>query len=536
MRKLFTTIVMAALALTASATDYNDNMRVTLDGTTIFKGATTISVDVEDAAKGTYVLNLKNFVLSADAAVGNIHVTNVPSTTYSDGTVTLATEQEITIEPGDLEGVKNWLGPMLQEVPVKVYGRIKGGKLYANIVIDNSLGYITVDFGENGYQIGNSDFELFHEAKYKEATSDEPDFWHSFMSSTGELANMVSGASHTFINDADDDAANVRPGSTGSKSLKLISTVVEMGVAPLTIKIPANGTVTTGRLQAGSATASNASNCSFMDLSKTDVDAIGDPFEARLNGQPDAMKVWVKFKQGPLAKKNKAYVYATVNAVITDGTYYQDPEGKNNFKNVVAKATNNMIESKDFAWQELTVPFDYDTYAANNAKTKAILVTFSTNAQPGVGSTNSQKPDELWIDDMSLVYYSQLSAMTVKGNAVAAFNKDTYEYNIDVDGAITADDIKVAATGRQALVDKKVEKTAEGYKATVSVTAADYSETHVYTLNIKNVASGIDNVENTANAAPAAIYNAAGQRVSNMTKGLNIVKMDNGNVKKVLKK
>ena len=119
MRKLFTTIVMAALALTASATDYNDNMRVTLDGQTIFKGATTISVDVEDAAKGTYSLNLKNFVLSADAAVGNIHVTSVPSTTYSDGTVTLATEQEIVIEPGDLPGVKQWLGPSLQEVPVR---------------------------------------------------------------------------------------------------------------------------------------------------------------------------------------------------------------------------------------------------------------------------------------------------------------------------------------------------------------------------------------------------------------------------------
>ena len=35
MRKFFTTIVMAALALTASATDYNDNMRVTLDGNTL---------------------------------------------------------------------------------------------------------------------------------------------------------------------------------------------------------------------------------------------------------------------------------------------------------------------------------------------------------------------------------------------------------------------------------------------------------------------------------------------------------------------
>lgn len=534
MRKLFTTIVMAALALTASATDYNDNMRVTLDGQTIFKGATTISVDVEDAAKGTYSLNLKNFVLNADAAVGNIHVTSVPSTTYSDGTVTLATEQEIVIEPGDLPGVKQWLGPSLQEVPVKVYGRIKGGKLYANITINkDELGYITVDFGENGYQIGNSDFELFHEAKYEEATSDEPDFWHSFMSSTGKFAYMVSKATHTYINDVLDDDNNVRPGSTGSKSLKVVSTIVDMGFA----KIPANGTVTTGRLQAGAASASSTDNCSFLDLSKTDVDAIGDPFEARLNGQPDALKVWVKFKQGPLAKKKKAYVYATVSAVITDGTYYQDPEAKSvTYKNVAAKAVNNKIESKDFAWQELTVPFDYDTYAANKAATKAILVTFSTNAQPGVGSTDASKVDELWIDDMSLVYYSQLSALTVKGNAVAAFDKDTYEYNLTCNGEISADDIKVAATGRQALVDKKVEKTAEGYKATVSVTAADYSETHVYTLNIKNVASGIDNVENTDNAAPAAIYNAAGQRVSNMTKGLNIVKMNNGNVKKVLKK
>lgn len=529
---------MAALALTASATDYKDNMRVTLDGTTIFKDATTISVDVEDTSKGTYELNLKNFVLNADAAVGNIHVTNVPSTTYSDGTVTLATEQEIVIEPGDLPGVKDWLGPMLQEVPVKVFGRIKGGKLYANIVIDNSLGYITVDFGENGYQIGNSDFELFHEAKYEEATSEEPDFWHSFMSSTGKFASMVSGTPKTFINDVEDDDANVRPGSAGKKSLKVVSSVVELDFGLVKSKIPANGTITTGRLQAGSMDAASSDNCSFMDLSKTDVDSIGDPFEARLNGQPDALKVWVKFKQGPLAKKNREYVYATVSAVITDGTYYQDPEAKGvTYKNVVAKATNNKIESKDFAWQELTVPFDYDTYAANNADTKAILVTFSTNAQPGVGSTDANNVDVLCIDDMSLVYYSQLSSLTVKGASVTGFDKDTYEYNMTCEGEVTADDINVVATGRQAVVGKKVEKTAEGYKATISVTAADYRETHVYTVNIKTAApSGINAAVNNTTAAPAAIYNAAGQRVNTAAKGLNIVKNNDGTVKKVMVK
>lgn len=526
---------MAALALTASATDYNDNMRVTFNGVKIFKGATTISVDVEDASKGTYVLNLKNFVLPDLGPVGNVRVKNVPSKTYNDGTVTLATEQEIVIEKGDLDGVKEdeWIGPGLEELTVNVYGRIKAGKLYATINIA-FMGNIVVEFGENGYQIGNSDFEAFHEAKYKSNTSDEPDFWHSFMSSTGMFAGSVSGTTHTFINDADDDADNVRPESTGKKSLKVVSALVHIGSK----KIPANGTVTTGRLKAGAMSASNPDNCSFMDLSKTDVDANGDPFEARLNGQPDALKVWVKFKQGPLDESKKENVYATVSAVITDGTYYQDPE-KNNvtYKNVVAKAVNNKIESKDFAWQELTVPFDYDTYAANNADTKAILVTFSTNAQPGVGSTDANTPDELWIDDMSLVYYSQLSSLTVKGASVTGFDKDTYDYNMTCEGEVTADDINVVATGRQAVVGKKVEKTAEGYKATISVTAADYRETHVYTVNIKTATpSGINAAVNNTTAAPAAIYNAAGQRVNAAAKGLNIVKNNDGTVKKVMVK
>lgn len=526
---------MAALALTASATDYNDNMRVTFNGVKIFKGATTISVDVEDASKGTYVLNLKNFVLPDLGPVGNVRVKNVPSKTYNDGAITLATEQEIVIEKGDLDGVKEdeWIGPGLEELTVNVYGRIKAGKLYATINIAY-MGNIVVEFGENGYQIGNSDFEAFHEAKYKSNTSDEPDFWHSFMSSTGTYASFVSGTTHTFINDADDDADNVRPGSTGKKSLKVVSALVHIG----NLKKTANGTVTTGRLKAGAMSASDPNNCSFMDLSKTDVDANGDPFEARLNGQPDALKVWVKFKQGPLDESKKENVYATVSAVITDGTYYQDPE-KNNvtYKNVVAKAVNNKIESKDFAWQELTVPFDYDTYAANNADAKAILVTFSTNAQPGVGSTDANTPDELWIDDMSLVYYSQLSSLTVKGASVTGFDKDTYDYNMTCEGEVTADDINVVATGRQAVVGKKVEKTAEGYKATISVTAADYRETHVYTVNIKTATpSGINAAVNNTTAAPAAIYNAAGLRVNAAAKGLNIVKNNDGTVKKVMVK
>ena len=69
------------------------------------------------------------------------------------------------------------------------------------------------------------------------------------------------------------------------------------------------------------------------------------------------------------------------------------------------------------------------------------------------------------------------------------------------------------------------------------MTAADYRETHVYTVNIKTAApSGINAAVNNTTAAPAAIYNAAGQRVNTAAKGLNIVKNNDGTVKKVMVK
>ena len=40
----------------------------------------------------------------------------------------------------------------------------------------------------------------------------------------------------------------------------------------------ANGTITTGRLKAGSMTASSKDNCSFLDFTSKDVDANGEPY------------------------------------------------------------------------------------------------------------------------------------------------------------------------------------------------------------------------------------------------------------------
>ncbi len=539
MKRFFTSLLAtAAFAVSSMATDYKDMMTVSLDGNPTTPTETTISVEKTDDSG--YTLSLKNFVLyttSGDQVfpmpVGTIVLENVEAVTNGDVT-TLKTSQDIEIAEGDdptYEG--SWIGPDLSAdgdlIPVNMTGEIRGDKFYTVININFMGMNIDVVFGNGGYQITNSDFELFHKATYGENTSDEPNAWHSFMSSTGSFSSYVSGTPHTFISE------EVRPGSTGTKSVQLTSGIVKMlgGI----IKIPANGTITTGQLKAGNASATSTDNNSFLDLTNEAVDGNGDPFYTILNGQPDAIKVWVKFKQGKIDEKNKDYKYATISAIITDGTYYQDPEDKA-YTNVVAKAQNKEIESKGFEWQEITVPFDYASYATNNAETKAILVTLSTNAQPGVASSSENEPDVLLIDDLSLVYNSHLASLKVKGTEVEGFDKNVLSYDLKGEGAVSVDDIEAVSDGQGAYVTKAIEGTDKGVKVTITVTSNDLKTTNVYTLNIEGATTtGINKVETTTGKGTAAIYNVNGQRVDNMSqKGLYIIRQADGKTVKVLKK
>lgn len=539
MKRFFTSLLAtAAFAVSSMATDYKDMMTVSLDGNPTTPTETTISVEKTDDSG--YTLSLKNFVLYMTTGdqvfpmpVGTIVLENVEAVTKGDVT-TLKTSQDIEIAEGDdptYEG--SWIGPGLSAdgdlIPVNMTGEIRGDKFYTVININFMGMNIDVVFGNGGYQITNSDFELFHKATYGENTSDEPNAWHSFMSSTGSFSSYVSGTPHTFISE------EVRPGSTGTKSVQLTSGIVKMlgGI----IKIPANGTITTGQLKAGNASATSTDNNSFLDLTNEAVDGNGDPFYTILNGQPDAIKVWVKFKQGKIDEKNKDYKYATISAIITDGTYYQDPEDKA-YTNVVAKAQNKEIESKGFEWQEITVPFDYASYATNNAETKAILVTLSTNAQPGVASSSEDEPDVLLIDDLSLVYNSHLASLKVKGTEVEGFDKNVLSYDLKGEGAISVDDIEAVSDGQGAYVTKAIEGTDKGVKVTITVTSNDLKTTNVYTLNIEGATTtGINKVETTTGKGTAAIYNVNGQRVDNMSqKGLYIIRQADGKTVKVLKK
>ena len=540
MKRFFTSLLAtAAFAVSSMATDYKDMMTVSLDGNPTTPTETTISVEKTDDSG--YTLSLKNFVLyttSGDQVfpmpVGTIVLENVEAVTKGDVT-TLKTSQDIEIAEGDdptYEG--SWIGPGLSAdgdlIPVNMTGEIRGDKFYTVININFMGMNIDVVFGNGGYQIENSGFENFHTATYVDGknkyTSDEPNAWHSFNSgiATGSLSFLTKYALQNGNTSVSDD---VRPGSTGTKSVAIKSSIV-MGFQP------ANGTMTTGRLQAGSTTATDAANCSFLDMSSTDTDGNGDPFYTVLNGRPDALSVWVKYKQGQV---NEQYPYATVSAVITDGTRYQDPEDKA-YTNVVAKAQDKTIESKGFEWQNLVIPFDYTSYASNDAQAKALLVTISTNAQPGVGSNDAENPDMIIVDDISLVYNSHLASLKVKGTEVEGFDKNVLSYDLKGEGAVSVDDIEAVSDGQGAYVTKAIEGTDKGVKVTITVTSNDLKTTNVYTLNIEGATTtGINKVETTTGKGTAAIYNVNGQRVDNMSqKGLYIIRQADGKTVKVLKK
>lgn len=540
MKRFFTSLLAtAAFAVSSMATDYKDMMTVSLDGNPTTPTETTISVEKTDDSG--YTLSLKNFVLYMTTGdqvfpmpVGTIVLENVEAVTNGDVT-TLKTSQDIEIAEGDdptYEG--SWIGPGLSAdgtlIPVNMTGEIRGDKFYTVININFMGMNIDVVFGNGGYQIENSGFENFHTATYVDGknkyTSDEPNAWHSFNSgiATGSLSFLTKYALQNGNTSVSDD---VRPGSTGTKSVAIKSSIV-MGFQP------ANGTMTTGRLQAGSTTATDAANCSFLDMSSTDTDGNGDPFYTVLNGRPDALSVWVKYKQGQV---NEQYPYATVSAVITDGTRYQDPEDKA-YTNVVAKAQDKTIESKGFKWQNLVIPFDYTSYASNDAQAKALLVTISTNAQPGVGSNDAENPDMIIVDDISLVYNSHLASLKVKGTEVEGFDKNVLSYDLKGEGAVSVDDIEAVSDGQGAYVTKAVEGTDKGVKVTITVTSNDLKTTNVYTLNIEGATTtGINKVETTTGKGTAAIYNVNGQRVDNMSqKGLYIIRQADGKTVKVLKK
>lgn len=507
MKKIITLLALVANIAAASANDYTDSLEVEVNGVATTQEA-TISLDRQ--ADGSYSFILKNFILESEGqqmGVGTIEVNRVSGVT-ANGVTTLLARQDITIKEGDgLSPSGIWIGPdMLGIVPVQLVAEQRGDKLYAVIDIDlkSSLDkVIKVTFGNGGYRIGNSDFEAFHQ----ESGIAEPNHWHSFASSKGLLSAFVSKTPHTFVSDV------TRPGTSGKSSVMLTSAKI--------FGIVANGTITTGRMNAGGFTATDPANHAETDLGDTSTDSNGDPFYTMINGVPDSLVVWVKFTQGT---PNANHLYATVSATVTDGTYYQEPHDKT-YDNIVATAANRTIATNGYQWQRISVPFQR---VSTSLDPKAFLVTLSTNADPGQGSI-----DTLYVDDLSLVYKQDID---VKGIAVMGQElsvADTMTLNTVASTLISEDNITVNTEA--AKVVKAIETTAEGIVAHIAVASQDLKTFKLYHIIMRGAVAGIDG-PTADNGMTTAVYNLQGQRVDSMTPGKIYIVDRNGKRVKVLRK
>ena len=491
---------MAMTVSAVMATDYDVPIIVTVNGVSSEQNA-TITVNNND---GLYDLTLRNFMLQSDGnslGVGNVALTGIKPYVDGDATLLIAAKQ-VTITDGDDASVDFWMASILPPVDVLLRGKIEGDELRCYLDIDlAALQQVVQVVIGGGYQMPNPSFEEWHTAP---GNYEEPNGWHSFESATGSL---VSLAGHHLNKTSD--------AHSGDASARLYATSI--------FGIVANGTMTTGRMNAGSMTAANTVNNAYLDMSDTEVDGNGDPFYTPFSWYPDEVAVWVKFKQG---RANNQHPYATISAVITDGTYYQDPEDKT-YWNVVAKAKNNKIANTSGRWVRVTAPF---TYTSNDVEPKAVLITLSTNANAGQGSNN----DELLVDDIEFIYNATVTGLKIKGQNVKGFSTKKKSYEMELNEVITADDIEVTVDGRSAYVAKDVETDGDHFVCTVHALSADMSAMSTYVVNVKSNATDIRNLPTATNHESAVYFTLDGRQATTLVPGnIYICRQGDGTVKKI---
>lgn len=487
MKKLYTIVSLMLSSLSIMAADFKDcSMAIKSNiSTNIEKSNTTVSIN-----GSTFSINGLKY---GNTDLGNVELTNLQVINgYSDGTMVYATSAPQYITIGG------------EKVAANFRGEVRNSKFRGilNLTVNGS-NYIAMigDKADELGQLPNAGFEEFHDA----SGTKEPNGWHSFKTCAGSLSGTAGKANNTFIESTEKHS--------GTNCVKVQSDILTVKILFVTINQPANGTMTTGRLYAGNATANDKANNSTLDFSDKEIDGNGDPFYPIFTTKPDAMTVWVKYKGNV-----KDHPYATVKAILANDRV-QDPEKDDYKKNVIARATNDKIESKNFAWQELNIPFEY----ANKNTPKGMLVTISTNADAGKASSDKSNPDVIYVDDIAMIYNSGLKSAQYKNtNLSFADNKAA----IEIEGKANEADFSIASDGEGAYISK-VLKTNEGEtgKSTlyITITSNDLQKSNCFEVAITDkTATGIFNIKSDSNAASSTLYNLAGQQVSNSYKGIII--------------
>lgn len=143
-----------------------------------------------------------------------------------------------------------------------------------------------------------------------------------------------------------------------------------------------------------------------------------------------------------------------VLGMITDGVTKSD-----DFE-LISKS-ENYIEGDIEEWKQLTYPIEY---LSDNAPEMINVVIASSDYfnRPNLGVNNT-----LDVDDVTLVYYSTLSALTIGGNEIALSN-DTYNYEGTGSLPTSADEVVATTKSQFATADVKIDNAASTVTITVT--------------------------------------------------------------------
>ena len=290
---------------------------------------------------------------------------------------------------------------------------------------------------QNNYQLPNNGFESWDGS----ANDAEPTHWNSFATCDGSWSSLASSTHHYHRHGS-------RPGGTGSHYLTIYTQSI--------LGIKANGNMTTGRIHAGSLSASSSDNYNYTERSNADHSC---PFTAT----PDSMYVWVSFYAG------SGNSVAQVEAVLHGNSDFKAPNDVSNTSlykgRAVAEFTRTTTSDSQMQWQLMKVPFVYNGTSTANY----MLVNMTTNKNPGEGDGY----DSLSVDDIEFIYSAWLTSIKVNGEAVEGFQKDNFYYSVSVEDM-------------DALQSAVVEGVTEVADATVSVSRETISDTSVrVTLTVK---------------------------------------------------
>lgn len=302
-------------------------------------------------------------------------------------------------------------------------------------------GIMTVN-AQGVYQIPNSDFENW-------ASTDEPgNGWNSFASAEGSYSGAASLSPKPTKVD----------GYNSTSAVKLSSKNV--------FGQKANGNLTTGTVNMGAMTASSSNNYNFTNLDKA-----GHYLE--FAGIPDAVSCMAKFTSGGSPNGRGMFI-------LHSECEYRDPELASDADKKIASAAIYISETSE--WQLFSAEFEYTGIESNGKQ--YMLASFTTNPTPG-GSIN----DLLTIDDVKLIYYSELATLTFDGQSYyqdgqANYDLSTMEYDVNK--------LTYTSNGRGATIQPNFDEGTGLLTLTVKGNdwSVNSSNQHIYTIQFKKPYSG----------------------------------------------